>query len=183
MALELELRPLRSVYGTPWSRLAKGIRLSRPVMAKLGKIMVQEIVKEARKDFAKQGKKPTPRGEPEGIPKSRDFFRSFHYRIRGSKTVEIYSTWPWIDQILEGRGPYKMDWLTQKRGVRRVPMKQPSGVTIIRVAPTDATDAWIHPGFAKHNFIERGIKKGREKAAKIMVEEAARQLAMGDPTK
>lgn len=183
MALELELKPIKSIYGTPWSKLAKGIRLSRGVMNKLGKIIVREIVKEARKDFAKQGKKPTPEGEPEGIPKSRDFFKSFKFRIRGSKTVEVYSTWPWIDQILEGRGPYRMNWLTQRRGVPRVPMKQPSGVTLIRVTPTDATDAWIHPGFAKHNFIERGIQKGREKAAKIMLEETAKQLAKGDPTR
>lgn len=180
--MSLELKPVRSVYGTPWSRMSK-VTLSRRVLNKLGRILVQEIVREGKKDFAKQGRKATPIGEPEGIPKSRNFWKSFRSKVRGSRTIEIFSDWEWIDQILEGRDPYPMPWLTQERGIMRVPMRQPNGTVIVRVAPATVSKAWIHPGFAKHNFIERGIKKGREKGAVIIGQEVARILAQGDPTK
>lgn len=181
--MSLTLKPVRSVYGTPWSRMAGNVPLSRRVMNKLGRILIQEIVREGKKDFAKQGRKATPIGKPEGIPKSRNFWKSFSFKIRGNKTIEISSDWEWIEQILEGRDPYPMPWLTQERGVYRVPMKQPNGTVIVRVSPAKVSEAWIHPGFAKHGFVERGIKKGREKAAKIIVEEVARKLAQGDPTR
>ena len=181
--MSLELKPVRSVYGTPWSRLAKGVPLSRKILNRLGRILVQEIVREGKKDFAKQGRKATPIGEPEGIPKSRNFWKSFRFKVRGSKTIEIFSDWEWIDQILEGRDPYPMPWLTQDRGIVKVPMKQTNGNVIVRIAPAKISDAWIHPGFAKHRFIERGIKKGREKAAEIITKEVMRLLAEGDPTK
>lgn len=181
--MAITLRPVRSVYGTPWSRMARGVPLSRSVMNKLGRILVQEIVREGKKDFAKQGRKATPLGEPEGIPKSRNFWKSFKHEIKGSRTIQIISDWEWIEQILEGRDPYPMPWLTQERGIMRVPMKQPNGTVIVRVAPATVKDAWIHPGFAKHNFVERGVKKGREKAAEIIAAEVAKMLANGDPTK
>ncbi len=181
---EIELRPLRSVYGTPWSKLAKGkVPLAVRTMRRLGAMMVKEIVKEARKDFAKQGRKPTPKGEPEGIPKSKDFFKSFHWRLRGSRTIEIYSTWPWIEQIVEGRDKYKMTWLTQPEGIYQVPMKQPNGTVIVRTTPATRRKAWVHPGFAEHNFIERGVDKGRIKAAEIMLEEIVKKMEQGDPKK
>lgn len=180
--MALTIKPVRSVYGTPWSRMSK-IPLSRRIMNKLGRILVQEIIREGKKDFAKQGRKATPRGEPEGIPKSRDFWKSFRFKIKGSRTIEVFSDWEWIDQILEGRDPYPMPWLTQERGIHKVPMRQPNGTVLVRVAPAKIRDAWIHPGFAKHSFVERGIKKGREKAAEIITAEVARRLAQGDPTR
>lgn len=181
MPIEFEIKPVRSVYGKPWSKMAGIQRLDRKTLNKVGKILVEEIVKEAKKELSAQGNKPTPIGDPEGLPRSREFFRSFHYKVRGSRTIEIYSNWPWILQLVEGRDEYKMTWLTQAEGVRRVPMKQPDGTMVIRMAPKNRSDAWIHPGFRKHKFLERGIKKGREKAAKVMLEYVAKQLANGDP--
>jgi hypothetical protein len=181
--IKFELKPIRSVYGTPWSRLAGGVTLDRKTLNLVGQTLVKEIVKEAKLDLAKQGNKRTPVGEPEGIPNDPKFFQSFTFQIRGKRTIEILSTWPWIEQIIEGRDEYKMTWLTQQAGVNRVPMRQENGTVLVRTTPSKKADAWIHPGFARHRFLERGIQKGRDKAAKYMLEDVARQLANGDPTK
>ena len=136
-----------------------------------------------RNDLAKQGGRPTPRGKPVGLPATEDFFESFDYRISGRSTVEITSTWPWAVQLTEGRDPYPMDWLTmQKLKGKPVPIIKRDGTVIVRMAPFRAGDYWIHPGFAKHTFIERGVRKARKELATIMMHEAARMLAEGDPS-
>jgi len=172
----------RGVYGKPWSKLVgQPIEISREMLERLGEALVESVVEEARKDFAKQGRKPTPEGQPEGIPASESFFESFGYKILGKSTVVITSTWPWLEQIREGRDPYKMTWLTRPRRVHRVPMPQKDGTVLIRMAPLRIRDAWIHPGFARHTFLERGIRKGRKKMAKIVGAEVMKALAQGDP--
>jgi len=175
----MTLKPVKGVYGTPWSKLfSKPLKIDRSVLDRLGKIIVECVVEEARKDFAKQGK--SPKG-PEGIPNTEDFFKSFSYQITGNSTVEVLSSWPYIKQVTEGRDPYKMTWLTQSNGVHVVPLIQQSGEVIFRMAPLRLGNAWVHPGFAKHTFIQRGIKKGREKAMKIITEEVRKTLMAGDP--
>jgi hypothetical protein len=172
---------VRGVYGKPWSKMAGDIPLSQEVLARLGQTLLEEVIREGKKDLAKQGNRPTPRGEPEGIPATDNFWESFDYHIRGDRTIEITSEWDWIEQILEGRNPYPMTWSTRARGVYRVPMIQPNGTVLIRMAPLSVNDAWIHPGFARHTFVNRGVKKGREKMAKIIMEEAMAMLSQGDP--
>jgi len=168
---------IRGVYGGPWARLAgTEIPLSRETLNRLGQAIVDSIVKEAKKDLAKQGRSPTPKGQPEGLPSTGSFFDSFGFRIRGKKTVEITSKWPWIHQIRDGRPPYKMTWLTQQKGVYQVPMPQPDGTVLVRMAPLQTKDAWIHPGFARHTFLQRGVKKARDEMAKIIGEEAKAYL-------
>ncbi len=181
MPKDTELR-IRGVYGKPWSKMVgQPIELSREVMGQLGAILVECVVEEAKKDLARQGRSPTPKGQPEGLPTSDNFFESFGYRISGRRTVEITSTWPWIEQIKEGRDPYKMSWLTRQRGVYRVPMVQEDGTVLVRMAPLTTGNAWIHPGFARHTFLERGVRKGRERMASIVIQEAWTQLQQGDP--
>lgn len=169
------------VYGTPWSKLVqRPITLDKKVLERLGEALVEAVVREARKDFAKQGKAPR-RGEPEGLPDSEGFFQSFKYRVVGNSTVEVYSTWPYINQIVEGRRPYPMSWLTRQHGVETVPLLNEAGQVIFRAAPLTTKDAWIHPGFARHTFFQRGIRKGREEMARIVSEEAMKVLSKGDP--
>lgn len=177
----------------------------------LGQIMVEEVRKEALKDIAKQGGMRTPRKQPEGLPNrgrfkftppqgmraSRvhrrmrskypgvpAFINSFDYEIVGKATVKITSSWPFIDQLIEGRGRFQMRWLTQEAlgGPRAIPIVQRDGTVIVRTAPL-AKDAWVHPGFAKHTFIPRGIRKGKARAAKVVAERIAERLAKGDPTR
>jgi hypothetical protein len=139
-------------------------------------------VMEARKDLAKQG--IPSQGSPVGLPKKESFFESFSYQISGRSTVEITSTWPWILQLVEGRQPYEMKWLTHaKLQGRPVPIVQRDGTVVVRMAPFRSGEFWIHPGFARHTFLERGVKKGREAMAEVIMEEVKKMLSKGDPTR
>ncbi len=172
------LKHVGGVYGKPMSKMVgKPIPLEREVFHKIGKILVESVVTEARKDFAKQRKVPKA---PVGIPDTEDFFKSFSYQVVGKSTVEVVSTWPFIKQITEGRDPFRMDWLTQQNGVNVVPLIDKTGQVIFRMAPLNLGHAWIHPGFAKHTFIQRGIRKGREQAMRILAEEARKAVLSGD---
>ena len=173
------IKPVRRAYGGAWSKMAK-VELSPALLKRLGEVLVASVVGEAKKDFAKQGMKPTGRGKPEGIPDSDNFFKSFSYKIVGQKTVELVSTWPWVEQIIEGRDPYPMDWLTRDSGRYRVPILQSDGKVLYRMAPLSRGDAWIHPGFARHTFLARGIRKGRKEMARMVAKEAMAQLMAGD---
>lgn len=44
------------------------------------------------------------------------------------------------------------------------------GNKVVRTTPIRMKDAWIHPGFYKYTFLERGARKGREKAIQMLVE-------------
>jgi hypothetical protein len=70
---------------------------------------------------------------------------------------------------MEGTDPYPMRWLTQESDVKVVPMKD-SGMTVFRTTPKKTKDAWVHPGFAKHDFIVRGIAEASDKVREIMIE-------------
>jgi len=162
---------IKRTYGKTWAGLQNKDFITPEFLNKIGEMLVEAIVFEAGKDFAKQGNKPTPPGEPEGLPRSVGFFDSFTHKVvpRGGR-VEIYSSWPWIDQLLEGREAYPMEWLTQQAGVSRVPMKGPGGTVLIRTTPASPQDSWIHPGFKKHTFVRRAYEKSRRKM-KAMIDQ------------
>lgn len=145
--------------GKTWGTLRQEDVLTPDFLNKIGKKILDAIVFEARKDLAKQGGKPTPPGTPEGIPASERFFNSFRYEVKGTR-IEIYSDWPWIDQIIEGRREFSMEWLSQQEGVSRVPMPgKQAGTVLIKSTPGRNQKPWIHPGFRKHNFIQRGYER------------------------
>jgi hypothetical protein len=174
----------RGVYGKPWSKMVgEPIEITQKILQRLGRALVRSVVAEAKRDLALQGRSPTPKGDPEGLPTTESFLRSFGYKVAGKSTVVITSTWPWIEQIKEGREPYKMTWLTRQRGVYRVPLVQSDGTVLVRMAPLTTQDAWIHPGFARHTFLERGVKKARKRMATILAQEVMDKMAEGDPFK
>jgi hypothetical protein len=171
---------VRGVLGKPWSKLAtEPIPITRDVLDRLGRAIVDAVVAEARKDFVREGK--TARGKPEGLPDSKKFFESFDYRISGKSTVEVTCSWPYIEQITEGRDRAPMTKLTLARGGEVVPIKTGPSTVIFRIVPPSLSNAWIHPGFAKHNFINRGVAKGREEMMNIILQEGRKRLASGDP--
>jgi hypothetical protein len=175
---------VKGVYGKPWSKMVgQKIEINPVLLRRLARTLVKAVVEEAKKDFAKQGRKPTPKGKPEGIPASDSFFDSFGYRILGKSTIVITSTWPWIHQITEGRDRYRMTWLTEANRIYQVPFPQPDGTVLVRMTPFRIADAWIHPGFARHTFLARGIRKGRKRMAEIVGKEALKELKKGDPSR
>lgn len=173
---------VRGVYGKPWSKMAGEIPVTKEMLQRLGQALVDAVVEEARRDLAKQG--ISPRGSPVGLPREESFFDSFGYQVSGKSTVEITSSWPWIQQTIEGREPYEMTWLTHaKLKGKPVPIVQRDGTVVVRMAPFKAGEYWIHPGFARHTFLERGVRKARQKMAEIVMEEVKTMLATGDPSR
>jgi hypothetical protein len=199
---------VRGVYGTPWSKLAGGFKISKKTLEKLGACLVKTLAAEAKKDFAKRGWSGK---DPMGGPPIWD---SFSYRIRGKSTVEILSSFYGLEELTtEGVTPRRMTWLSQekkdaspntykrtegekrrkmKRGGRVskgerlplvVPVKTQGGTVVFRTAPIKTNQAWIHPGIAKFTFMQRAVKKGREQCAQIIAEEIVEQLAQGDSTR
>lgn len=163
MAFEGVPKRVRSVYGQLWVRPDQRHLIPRKTLEKIAKTILDSIIMEGKKDLAKQGNRPTPEGKPEGLPVTEKFWRSFSYKIKGQGTIEIYCSWPVIDQILGGRARFSMDWLRQDMGVRRVPIEDPEEGTVWVATPGFGQESWVHPGFRKHTFIERGIRKARAK--------------------
>lgn len=167
---------IKRTSGKTWANMRDEDFVDQAFLKQVGEMLVESIVYEAGRDFAKQGNKPTATGRPEGIPGSVKFFDSFSYKIVG-KRIEIWSSWPWIEQITEGRRPYPMDWLTRQEGVSRVPMKGPRGTVLIKTTPTSPRDAWIHPGFRKHNFVRRGYERARRKMDELIQKQVVKVLS------
>lgn len=163
---------VRGVYGGTLGGKLK-IDLDRKTLEKIAKIMVRHVSQAALEAYEEWGR--TPRGEPMALPNTDDFFKSFSWNIRGNRTIEILSSWPWVIRHVEGRNPYPMDWITQENGMDLVPLKQPDGSVVIVRAPATADDAWIHPGVEKIDFISKGLRKARAEAKGIIAQEAARK--------
>jgi hypothetical protein len=147
---------LRGVYTKPLK-----VTLDRPSLMKAGQIILQSVRREIRKDASK-ARMMSGRGKPVTIPDTEAFVKSFTFQITG-KVIEIVSSWPTAEAHTKpgNDNPRKMTWLVQPK-VKHVPIITGSGKVIVRTAPMTTANAWIHPGFTKYNFIERGVRKGRQ---------------------
>lgn len=148
----------------------KEIVLDVASLKKIGRIMVDAVKDEAKKDFAKRGKSGLT--DPKGLPDSQgrhikpSFFDSFEARITGQKTLTIVSTWPWIEGLIEGRPAAPMRKHTQNNPRLRgkpIPFMTGGGKVIFRMAPLMTGKLWVHPGIAKHTFMQRGLANARRK--------------------
>lgn len=136
------------------------ITLPSENLQRFGRLLVRYIREEAKKDAALSPQ----------IPDSKEFYESFSYRVRGNE-VEISSSWEWIDLLVNGSdGPFPMKWLTAARGVKRIPLKDDQGRLIFRTTPLTTDKAWIHPGVAKHTFIQRAFDRAHDEMARMMLD-------------
>lgn len=140
----------RTRYIAPLRKRTGGVELDRLDLQFFGRCLIKFIQQEALKDAAKSP----------SIPRSQDFLDSFHFQVRAN-TIEVFSTWPWINSLIEGQRPYPMKWLTRAHGVSKIPLRDKNGQVVIRTAPLTTDKAWIHPGIAKHHFIERAFRKAQ----------------------
>lgn len=166
---------IRTTRGRTWATATSDDFLTHDFLDAIGKVLVECIVFEARRDLARQGGQPTPHGVAEGIPASERFFSSFYFAIEDS-TVVVYSSWPQIEQLVEGRRPYPMTWMTGQEGFTKLPMPQGDGTVLVRTTPTSARQAWIHPGFRKHNFIRRGYLRARRQMDQMIAKQVVKVL-------
>lgn len=96
-------KKLRSRYIEPIRKKAGMAQLSRADLRFFGECLVKFVKEEARKDAQKSSQ----------VPNNQYFFNSFSFVIQPS-SIEIQSSWPWIDSLIEGTDAYPMEWLTQE---------------------------------------------------------------------
>jgi hypothetical protein len=83
--------------------------ISPQLLAKLGDCICKTLAEESKKYFAKRGWSGK---DPMGGP---PIWRSFGYKIRGKRTLEITSTFYGMAELAEGNIPERrMLWLTQE---------------------------------------------------------------------
>lgn len=184
----------RRLYGGTLARLANAAA-SKEVLEIAAKEMIKSIVAEARKDFAQRG---WSLSDPKGGPPLDESF-SYSIRGKSTIEIRS-SYWGLEELISGDIPSRRMTWLTQEGkdkfpdkypltpteanlGMQRsgrvsqnkrkplvVPLKADDGTVVFRMAPMKMKDAWVHPGIAKFTFMERGIRKGREKVKAAIVE-------------
>lgn len=161
--MKAELSTQRRVYGARIIPNNGRFTPTVPMLRKAAKIILDAVLAEAKKDMALSRSLAKVGSHPVLLPNTDDFIKSFKATVEGN-VIHIKSSWPLIEQHVEGRDPYPMTWLTRAEGVKKVPMVTREGISVVRTAPLSTDKAWYHPGFRKFTFLERGARKGREKA-------------------
>lgn len=98
---------IRGTLGGPAAAKME-VPVTPDLLKRLGQCLVEAFAREAKKDFAKRG------WSGKAQDGSADIWDSFSYKIRGERTVEVVSTFPYIEQMISQDSPsHKMPWLTQ----------------------------------------------------------------------
>tara|TARA_B100000900_G_C20483408_1_gene676434 strand:- start:157 stop:711 length:555 start_codon:yes stop_codon:yes gene_type:complete len=151
-----------SVRGSRKSTFQKGVQvpLTSAEITKIAGILLESVKAEIRKDIAKSSGVRSA-GQPVPIPDSKKFVDSFKVRITG-KTIEIYSDWPTAEAHLnkKDKGPFPMRWLARPQ-VPYSRIETKDGISLVRSTPS-SPNFWVHPGFKKYSFLERGVRKGQK---------------------
>jgi len=176
--------PLSSLSG-------KKIILTPAQLRRAGAIIIKAIQEEIRADTAKAAA-VRKRGQPAPIPKTADFAKSFKFRVQGRNTLIITSDWPTarnhtttpLDPERKTPGPaepFEMRWLTRKK-VPAARIVLQDGEVIVRATPDLLAGGkyWIHPGFRKYLFLERGLRRGQKAALAALIPELLQGLLAGE---
>lgn len=149
--------------------LADEIKLNPAELNRFGRLLIKFIREEAKRDAALSPQ----------IPDTREFYESFSYRLDGNSVV-VESTWDWVNTLVDGtNGPYPMKWLTAAQGVKKIPMRDKQGNLIFRSTPLTTDKAWIHPGVARHTFIQRAFDRAQEEMASMVMDAVMRKVFGG----
>jgi len=164
---------VRKVYNKPLSKRMENIEIDTRTLMEFGKIICDSIKHEIAVDVGRA--RMGGRGLPMRMTEGHKIGESIQYRVVND-SLEFYSEHPLIQKFTEGQGSFPMRWLDWKKGVRVVPIMTIQGL-IFRMAPGGMkkdggapSPLWIHPGFRKYNFFERGVRKGREEVVRLFYE-------------
>lgn len=203
--MKVSLKPKgRKVYGRPLLKKFSGdgapVDLTAEVLQEIGKTILDSVKHEARIEIAKHMGKTTRNGggdTPAYIRDMKSFLAMLKVRISGKSSIEIYlaegkrkervgtrlhTVNPFHHRFISSdpkdQEPFVMDTIKSKVG-KTVPLVELDGEVVFRVVLPNA--AWVHPGFMKYTFLERGVAKGKAKAADIIREKVIVPLiASGD---
>lgn len=152
---------VRGSYTGAWARNVGAIA-TREIVQRMATIIEEEVRRAAREES-----RPRLRGGPLTIPNTDSFFNSFEARVRGGKTVEVVCTYPFIKALVEGRAPQPMPWVTRAAGVSLAPIERSDGTVVLRATPGPGDKLWVHPGFAKHRFLDIAFQRAQERIADV----------------
>lgn len=182
-------KALRSAYtGT----IGKGaqIDLSREQVEMIGRIILEQIREEIAEDTKKAGASRGS-GEPVALPLTKRFADSFQFKVSGERTLEFTSDWPTArahtlgrdkdldleDKNKGGSGEFPMWWLTKPQVPYARIVNSEGKITVVSTPnPADGDAMWIHPGFRRYSFLERGIRKGKQKALEALAVDILSQM-------
>jgi hypothetical protein len=139
------------------------IDLPSDVLHKIGQVIVDIFVHEAKKDFARRGLSGK---SSDGSPSIWD---SFSYRLHG-QSIEILSTFPLLKQTASPKRPPSS---TPRPGVLQ---RSSGGAPVFQMAPLKLADAWVHPGIHRFSFVERARRAAHTAVLQILKEEAVRAV-------
>lgn len=181
----------RKVYTKPLKPGADGARidLTPGVLQEIGDTILDSVKHEASLEIAKHMNKPTREGggdTPAYIRDMKALLAMLKVRVSGKSSIEIYlsedktkrrvgnrtfTVNPYHDKFVsddpKAHEPFVMDTLKSKVG-KTVPLVGLDGEVVFRVVLPNA--AWVHPGFMKYTFLERGVAKGRAKSVDLIRE-------------
>lgn len=203
--MKVSLKPKgRKVYGRPLLKKFSGdgapVDLTAEVLQEIGKTILDSVKHEARIEIAKHMGKTTRNGggdTPAYIRDMKSFLAMLKVRVSGKSSIEVYlaegkrkervgtrlhTVNPFHHRFISSdpkdQEPFVMDTIKSKVG-KTVPLVELDGEVVFRVVLPNA--AWVHPGFMKYTFLERGVAKGKAKAADIIREKVIVPLiASGD---
>ena len=194
----IDYNRIRATYGKTWAKTG-AIEIDGSILDLIGETLVSVVKIEAKNEFVKR---EWSQNDPMGGP---PIGESFKYEILGESTVVLKSTFYGLAQLTskEGIPERKMTWLTQQGQMRNiqppndfipkskfkstssnssplvVPLTTDTGEVIFRMAPLRTSDAWIHPGIARFNFMERAVKKAKAEVDTIMTEYCGNVISAG----
>lgn len=175
-------KPLRSAYSGTVTKGEK-IDLSREQVEMIANIILEQIKEEIAEDTKKAGAF-RGEGEPVPLPQTKRFADSFQVKIVGERTLEFTSDWPTAPAHTLGRdkevdieaknkgstGPFPMTWLVKPQvPYARIATREGKVIVVSTPNPGEGGAMWVHPGFRRYSFLERGIRKGKQKAMEALV--------------
>jgi hypothetical protein len=184
-------KPLRGAYTGTIAKGAK-IDLTREQIQQIGEIVLRQIREEIATDTKKASAFRAP-GDPVPLPRTARFAESFQYQILGNRTLQFTSDWPTavvhtlgrdrdfnLDDKNKSNSPeFQMWWLVQPKVPRaRIVTSKGEVIVVTTPNPAEGDNLWVHPGFRRYSFLERGIRKGKQKALEaIMTDILAQTLS------
>lgn len=182
-------KTLKSAYTGTIGKNAK-IELTRDQVELIGTVILEQIREEIAEDTKKAGGFRGA-GQPVALPNTKKFADSFSFKIIGDRTLEFTSDWPTARAHTLGQskdlemgsknkgstGEFQMKWLISPQvPYARIVQSNGKIVVVATPNPADGDAMWVHPGFRKYSFLERGIRKGKQKALEIIAAQMTAQL-------
>lgn len=175
-------RPLRSAYSGTIAKGAK-IDLTLDQVNRVGEIILEQIREEIEKDTMRASAFRA-QGDPVPLPRTKRFAESFKFQVSGKRTLEFTSDWPTAGAHTLGRDrevdldaknksstpPFLMWWLVRTQVPRaRIVTSEGQVIVVTTPSPADGDALWVHPGFRRYSFLERGIRKGKQRALEVLI--------------